>query len=165
MSGIAAAFAEAENSVYLRLHSELGDAIVSDEGAKSAAWLKREDGWYRVSEEGGLVTGKAEIDGKKYTFDKKGRMTDGKAPISGHVKSLKLDAEKKVVEMKTTKKFSLNVTADPSDAVLAWKSSNEKVATVNSKGEVKIRGKGSCTITVYCLTKDKATAKCKIKVR
>ena len=135
------------------------------DGAMKTGWAVIENAVYWFGEDGVRKTGKAEIDGKKYTFDKKGRLTDGKAPISGHVKSLKLDAEKKVVEMKTTKKFSLNVTADPSDAVLAWKSSNEKVATVNSKGEVKIRGKGSCTITVYCLTKDKATAKCKIKVR
>ncbi len=44
---------------------------------------------------------------------------------------------------------------------ITWKSSNEKVATVNSKGVVTAKNAGSCTIKA--VTADKQTLKCKVK--
>ena len=81
------------------------------------------------------------------------------------VKSLKLN--KKKLSLKKGKKYKLVATIKPTGAKntsLVWKSSNKKVAKITSKGVVKAKGKGKCTITVT--TKDgkkKVTSKVTVK--
>ena len=47
---------------------------------------------------------------------------------------------------------------------ITWKSSNPKVATVNSSGQVRGIKAGSATITAVCTANKKVTAKCSVKV-
>jgi uncharacterized protein YjdB len=60
-----------------------------------------------------------------------------------------------------TLKYSLS--AGSVTSKLTWKSSNKKIATVNSSGKVTAKKKGSCTITVT--THNGKSASCKITVR
>ena len=95
-------------------------------------------------------------------------MTDGKIQILstsktihsattggkyGNVKSLKLN--KKNVKLKKGGKFTLRVTEKKTTKnmmrhrAVAFESSNTKIATVNSKGVIKAKKKGSCNIYIY----------------
>ena len=49
------------------------------------------------------------------------------------------------------------------DSIKSWKSSNTKVATVNSKGKITARKKGTATLTVTLKSGKKATAKIKVQ--
>lgn len=79
------------------------------------------------------------------------------------LKSLALN--KKKIVLKKRKKLQLIVKRKPVTATqkIKWKSSNEKVATVTSKGVVKAKKKGKATITVYSKNKKKATCKVIVK--
>ncbi|MCL2013887.1 MAG: chitobiase/beta-hexosaminidase C-terminal domain-containing protein, partial [Oscillospiraceae bacterium] len=81
------------------------------------------------------------------------------------VKSVKLNTARK--SLKTGRKFTLRAAVRPANALnrkVTWRSSNKKVASVNSKGRVTARKKGTATITVT--TRDgRKTAKCKIKIK
>ncbi len=82
-----------------------------------------------------------------------------------NVKSVSLN--KKSVKLKKGDTVKLKAKIKPKNATIKdvkWKSSNTKVATVNSKGKVTAKKKGTCYITVK--TKNgKKTAKCKITVK
>lgn len=71
----------------------------------------------------------------------------------GNVKSLKLN--KKNVKLKKGGKFTLRVTEKKTTKnmmrhrAVAFESSNTKIATVNSKGVIKAKKKGSCNIYIY----------------
>ena len=63
--------------------------------------------------------------------------------------------------------LQLKATVSPSTAVntaVSWKSSNKKVATVNSSGKVTAVGSGSCTITATAKDGSGKKATCKITV-
>lgn len=82
------------------------------------------------------------------------------------VASVKLNATSKTLY--TGKTFQLKATISPSDATnkkVTWKSSNTKVATVNSSGLVKAVAKGSATITCTAADDSKKSAKCTITVK
>ena len=49
------------------------------------------------------------------------------------------------------------------DSIKSWKSSNTKVAIVNSKGKITARKKGTATLTVTLKSGKKATAKIKVQ--
>ena len=87
-----------------------------------------------------------------------------KDPAIIKVTSVKLNKTSQTIEKGST--VSLTATVNPSNATnknVTWKSSNTKVATVDSNGKVKGIAKGSATITVT--TKDGSkTATCKIEV-
>lgn len=80
-------------------------------------------------------------------------------------KSVKLNKSKKSLYVTDT--YTLKATVSPSNASnkgVKWKSSDKKVATVNSSGKVTAVGKGTATIT--CTTKDggyKATCTVTVK--
>lgn len=64
------------------------------------------------------------------------------------------------VKLKVGEKYKL--TYSGMTGTVKWKSSNKSVATVNSKGLVKVKNPGKATITV---TGAKATLKCTVRVR
>jgi peptidoglycan/xylan/chitin deacetylase (PgdA/CDA1 family) len=85
---------------------------------------------------------------------------DVKAP---KVKSVSLDA-KELLFGKKGDKLRLETTIKPKKAVasdMTFRSSNKSVAIVNTKGVVKAKGWGTCTITVRA---DGKKAKCKVTV-
>lgn len=82
-------------------------------------------------------------------------------------KVTKVKLNKTSLTMYTTQTVKLKATISPSNASnkkVTWKSSNTKVATVDSKGNVKAVKKGTATIT--CTAKDgsKKKATCKVTV-
>lgn len=80
-----------------------------------------------------------------------------------HIKKLKFS--RKTLTLKKGKKKRLHVTVNPSGYTdtLKWKTSNRKVATVNSRGMVTAKKKGTVKITVRSSNGKKAT--CKIVVK
>ena len=95
-----------------------------------------------------------------------GRRKDGTEIGATPVKKVKLN--KKKAELKVGKKLTLKATVTPNDATdtsVEWTSSDESVATVNSKGKVTAVSAGSCVIT--CKAKDGSGKKatCKITVK
>ena len=88
-----------------------------------------------------------------------------KVTVIQKVVSVKLSAKSKTISK--GKSFTLKATVTPTNAnnkLVVFKSSNTKVATVNSKGKVVGKRKGKAVITVT--TKDgKKTAKCVVKVK
>lgn len=80
------------------------------------------------------------------------------------VKSVKLNKTKTTLDVGKT--VTLKATVNPSKAstkIVNWKSSNEKVATVTSKGRVTAKKAGNATITVTTLDGSKK-ATCRITV-
>lgn len=57
-----------------------------------------------------------------------------------------------------------SITSAKVSKIVTWKTSNEKIATVSSKGKVKAKRNGTVTITVQSKSNPKVTAKCKIKI-
>ncbi|RKJ48855.1 hypothetical protein D7Y05_11775 [bacterium 1XD42-54] len=83
-------------------------------------------------------------------------------PLSGKVQPIKLN--QKSLLLKEKQNFTLKIVKkDQNDRVRSFKSSNEKIATVNSSGKVTAKKTGSCTVTV--LMKSGQKAECKIKVQ
>ena len=81
------------------------------------------------------------------------------------VKKIKLNSTSKT--LKKGEKFTLKATVTPTNASnksVKWTTSKKKIATVNSKGVVKAKKKGSCTIKATAKDGSKASASCKIKV-
>lgn len=91
--------------------------------------------------------------------------TSGSGTVNGiSVTGVKLD--KTTAQMKPGETLKLTATVEPPTATnkeVTWKSSNEKVATVDQRGNVKAVANGEATITVT--TKDGGkTAECKVTV-
>lgn len=59
--------------------------------------------------------------------------------------------------------WQLSVEMEPNEEDIEWTSSDKKVATVNSKGVVKAKGEGSCTITAIGKESEKTTS-CTVEV-
>ena len=86
-----------------------------------------------------------------------------------NIKKLKLN--KKKIKLKLKKKFKLKATTvlqvkklkDKKHRKIMFESSNTKVATVNSKGQIKAVGKGTCIIYVYAQNGVFAKAKVTVK--
>ena len=72
-----------------------------------------------------------------------------------------LNAASKTLYTKGSTKTTLKVTTNLTDKI-TWKSSNTKVATVNSKGVVTAKAKGTAVITASC---GEYKASCKVKVK
>ncbi|MBR1628941.1 MAG: leucine-rich repeat protein [Lachnospiraceae bacterium] len=143
-------------------------AIVSPSDAtnKAVTWKSSKASVASVSAKGivkGNKVGTATITVTTKDGGKKATCKVTVKPVS--VKSVKLN--KKTATIKKGKTVTLKATISPSNATnkaVAWKSSNKKIAAVNSSGKVKGIKKGTATITVT--TKDgKKTAKCKVTVK
>lgn len=82
-----------------------------------------------------------------------------------YVTKIKLNKTSK--NLKKGGKFTLKATVTPTTATnkaVTWSSSNKRIATVNSKGVVTAKKKGSCTIKATAKDGSKVSASCKIKV-
>lgn len=85
--------------------------------------------------------------------------------VKNTVRTSKLTLSNKNLTLKKGKNETLKVSRNPigaSDKIF-WKSSDKKVAAVNSKGKITAKKKGSCTITVRSASGK--TAKCKVIVK
>ena len=81
------------------------------------------------------------------------------------VKSLKLNEETLVLKKDNKEKLKVTVSpANASNKAVTWKSSNKKVATVNSKGVVTAKKNGTATITATAKDGSKKKATCKVTV-
>ncbi|MBC5742555.1 Ig-like domain-containing protein [Lachnospiraceae bacterium MD308] len=140
----------------------------------------------KVTGKNGKITWKSS-NKKIATVNSKGKVTvkkkagtvtiTAKAP-NGKKASVKLKVSKKAVKvtkvkitgkktMKVKKSQTLKAVAAPATAAnqkVTWKSSNKKVATVNSKGKVIAKKKGTVTITATARDGSKKKASIKIKV-
>ena len=88
-----------------------------------------------------------------------------KVNVSVYVNSVKLN--KSTLSLLKGKSETLKATINPSNATnknVTWKSSNTKVAKVDSKGKVTAVGSGSATITVTTI-EGKKTSSCKVTVK
>ena len=86
--------------------------------------------------------------------------------IVNPVKSIKLNAKSKTLKVRKT--FKLKATISPRNATnkkVSYKSSNKKVAEVNSSGKVTAKKKGKATITVTSKSNPKVKKSIKITVR
>ena len=94
-----------------------------------------------------------------------------KVTVKQPVTSVKLNRNSAILKVKgkaKQKTVTLNATVNPKNAnnkSVSWKSSNSKIATVNSKGKVTAKKRGTCYITATAKDGSKKSAKCKIVVK
>ena len=94
-----------------------------------------------------------------------------KVTVKQPVTSIKLN--KKTVTLKAKgsakqKTATLRATVSPKNAnnkAVKWTSSKSKIATVNSKGKVTAKKKGTCYVIATAKDGSKKSAKCKIVVK
>ena len=113
--------------------------------------------------------GKATI--KVMALDGSNKYATVKVTVKQPVTSVKLNRNSAILKVKgkaKQKTVTLKATAYPKNAnnkAVSWKSSNTKIATVNSKGKVTAKKKGTCYITATAKDCSKKSAKCKIVVK
>ena len=86
----------------------------------------------------------------------------------GYAKTLKLNKKKITIAKGKSAKIKATVTYTNDNLrkhvpALRYLSSDKKIATVNSKGVIKGKKKGTCTI--YCYTQNGLCKKVKVKVK
>lgn len=81
------------------------------------------------------------------------------------VKTKKLSVRSKSISIKKGKSYKISVSRNPITAndKITYKSSNKKIATVDSKGKVKAKKKGVVTITIRSASGEKAKVKIIVK--
>ncbi|MBQ8134948.1 MAG: Ig domain-containing protein, partial [Clostridia bacterium] len=87
--------------------------------------------------------------------------------VQDTVAATSINLNKTSVSLEKSKTTTLTATVNPSNATnktVTWKSSNTKVATVDSTGKIKAVGSGSATITAETINGKKATCKVTVKV-
>lgn len=130
----------------------------------SIAWKVKKKAVADVSESG-LVTAKAAgstriyavVDGTQYSC----RLT-----VTEPTVTVQLNKTKKTLQKGKT--YRLRATVSPewvTNAAVGWKSSNKKVARVNSRGKVTAVGAGTAKITAYAKDGSGAKAVCRITVK
>lgn len=108
---------------------------------------------------------------KVMALDGSNKYATVKVTVKQPVTSVKLNRKSANLKVKGNAKqktVTLKATAYPKNAnnkVVSWKSSNSKIATVNSKGKVTAKKKGTCYITATAKDGSKKSAKCKIVVK
>ena len=130
---------------------------------ESVKWTSSNKNIVRVTKSGKITARKA---GTAYIRATAGtKKCTCKVTVIQPVTKIKLN---KNFTAKKGKKYQLKATVYPKDASnkrIRWKSSDKKVATVSSKGVVKIVGKGSCVITAAAKDGSGKKASCKITVK
>ena len=108
---------------------------------------------------------------KVMALDGSNKYATVKVTVKQPVTSVKLNRNSAILKVKgkaKQKTVTLKATAYPKNAnnkAVSWKSSNTKIATVNSKGKVTAKKKGTCYITATAKDGSKKSAKCKIVVK
>ena len=108
---------------------------------------------------------------KVMALDGSSKYATVKVTVKQPVTSVKLNrnsANLKVKGNAKQKTVTLRATVNPKNAnnkAVSWKSSNSKIATVNSKGKVTAKKRGTCYITATAKDGSKKSAKCKIVVK
>ena len=108
---------------------------------------------------------------KVMALDGSNKYATVKVTVKQPVTSVKLNRNSAILKVKgkaKQKTVTLKATAYPKNAnnkAVSWKSSNTKIATVNSKGKVTAKKKGTCYITATAKDGSKKYAKCKIVVK
>ena len=108
---------------------------------------------------------------KVMALDGSNKYATVKVTVKQPVTSVKLNRNSAILKVKgkaKQKTVTLKATAYPKNAnnkSVSWKSSNSKIATVNSKGKVTAKKKGTCYITATAKDGSKKSAKCKIVVK
>lgn len=116
---------------------------------------------------------------KKAKVDSKGKVTGvarGNTKIKAKIGTYQASSEvyinygtqkfsykKEIEKSYGDKSFNINAKLERGDGKLSYSSSNKKVATVDSKGKVNIKGTGTCTITVKAKATDSYYEK-KVKI-
>ncbi len=84
------------------------------------------------------------------------------------VKPTAIKLNKTSINLKRNKTYTLKATVSPTNATnknVKWKSSNTKVAKVDSNGKVTAVGRGTATITCTAVGNSAVKAKCKVEVK
>ena len=105
------------------------------------------------------------MDGSNITKTCQVNVTETAKPI--YVQDLKLDKTNINLDLNGTKTARITATIEPANASnknLSWTSSNPKVATVDTKGNVNAIGVGNATITVKTLDGSNITKTCQVNV-
>ena len=108
---------------------------------------------------------------KVMALDGSNKYATVKVTVKQPVTSVKLNRNSAILKVKgkaKQKTVTLNATVNPKNAnnkAVSWKSSNSKIATVNRKGKVTAKKKGTCFITATAKDGSKKSAKCKIVVK
>ena len=105
------------------------------------------------------------MDGSNITKTCQVNVTETAKPI--YVQDLKLDKTNINLDLNGTKTAKITATIEPANASnknLSWTSSNPKVATVDTNGNVNAIGVGNATITVKTLDGSNITKTCQVNV-
>ena len=108
---------------------------------------------------------------KVMALDGSNKYATVKVTVKQPVTSVKLNRNSAILKVKgkaKQKTVTLKATAYPKNAnnkSVSWKSSNTKIVTVNRKGKVTAKKKGTCYITATAKDGSKKSAKCKIVVK
>ena len=108
---------------------------------------------------------------KVMALDGSNKYATVKVTVKQPVTSVKLNRNSAILKVKgkaKQKTVTLKATAYPKNAnnkAVSWKSSNSKIATVNRKGKVTAKKRGTCYITATAKDGSKKSAKCKIVVK
>lgn len=136
----------------------------SNAANKGVTWKSSKSSVAKVGTNGkvtGVKAGKAVITATTKSGKKIAKCTVTVKPV----KAKKITLNKKARTIKKGKFYQLKATLKPSNTTdtVKWKTSNKKIATVSSKGVVKAKKKGKCTITARTTSGKKVT--CKITVK
>lgn len=142
----------------------------SNAANKSVTWKSSDKKYVTVSSAGKATAKKA---GKTVTITATAKDGSGKAatykitPVKEKVKGIKISGKKTVKAGKSLKLIAkVSTTGKNANKVVVWKSSNEKYATVNSKGKVmaKKAGKGK-KVTITATATDGSGKKAKVTIK
>ncbi len=139
---------------------------------KKLKWTTSNSKVATVSQSGKVTAkGKGIATFKAMTTDGSNKYATLKVTVKQPVKSVKLNKKTTTLKVKGNAKqktVTLRATVYPNNAnnkTVKWSTSKSKIATVNSKGKVTAKKKGTCYIIATAKDGSKKSAKCKITVK